>query len=405
MISRISPARSLLLALLSLSAVTGGCKEDPKPTPPPPGLGAGSSSAASSAAPSASASAKASACAGGGAEVKDAVSGAYFPRTVGGYCVDPNSEVRTYGEKAKYTMDEVCTTAFDGECEVYKRYQLKRVVSVHYVDAAGKGSVVEIILSQFADAAGAYGMFTKRVIADGDPAEPTTPRVLAAGGAGAIGTGRAYVWKGEHLVELQYNNEQESPAELAKSSAAALAEIGKAIGEKLPGKADLLPSAKALPTENLIPNGIQFAPKDSLGIANAGAGAVGYYKEGAKRFRVAAFVRDDAEQAKDVMKALKAKPGAASVSGIGDEGLSFGLTGKDAPRTEWVAARKNNVVFAIGDEEYSLKEPEKQAAARVGKEDAQKRLKALLSAPLPAASASGASSAAPSPSASTAPKK
>lgn len=394
MISRISS----LALLLSVAA----CKDDPKPIPTTP-VPTGTAAQTGSAAGTAAASAKAASCAGGGGEVKDPISGEYFAKTIGGYCVDPNSEVRTYGDKGKYTMDEVCTTAFDGECEVYKRYQLKRVVSVHYIDAAGKGSTVEIILSRFADAAGAYGMFTKRVIADGDPAEPMTPRPLAAGGAGAIGTGRAYVWKGEHLVELQYNNDQESPTELAKSSAAALAEIGKVIGEKLPGKNELLAIAKALPTENLIPNGIQFAPKEALGISTAGAAAVGYYKDGAKRFRIAAFLRDDAEQAKDVIKALKGKPGSASVSGLGDEALSFALTsagtGKDAIRTEWVAARKGNVVFAIGDEELALKEPEKQATARLGKDDATKRLKALLSAPLPAAapsaSASAASTAAP----------
>ena len=53
----------------------------------------------------------------------DCVTGLYCEyggntKTIGGYCVDPNAEVRSYGEKAKYSMDEVCTTAFDGECEV-----------------------------------------------------------------------------------------------------------------------------------------------------------------------------------------------------------------------------------------------------------------------------------------------
>ena len=282
MISRISrpEAHRFLVTLVGLSvglaALSGACKDDPKPTPIVPEGASASAKTTATASPSASGSAgAANACAAGGAEVKDPVSGAFFPKSTGAYCVDGNAEVRTYGEKAKYTMDEVCTTAFDGECEVYKRYQLKRVVSVHYVDAAGKGSTVDVILSQFSDAAGAYGMFTKRVIADGDPAEPNTPRKLAAGGAGAIGTGRAYVWKGEHLVELQYNNEQESPSELAKSSSVALTEIAKALGEKLPGKGDLVPSAKALPEANLIANGVAFSPKDALGVSNAGAAAIG----------------------------------------------------------------------------------------------------------------------------------
>ena len=98
-------------------------------------------------------------------------------------------------------MDEVCTTAFDGECEVYKRFVFKRVVSLRYVDGSGKGGTVEVNLSQFAEVAGAYGMFTLRVVA-GDPTEPSTPKPLAVGGrGGAIGTGRAYVWRGPYLAE------------------------------------------------------------------------------------------------------------------------------------------------------------------------------------------------------------
>src|SRR5690242_3875216 len=194
--------------LAFLSACSGCSKEDKRtggdPPPPPP--------------PSASA-AKAGACTGGGGELTDPVSAPFFSKSVAGYCVDPQGEVKTYGEKGKLSMDEVCTTAFDGECEVYKKFGLKRVVSLHYVDGSGKGGSVEVNLSEFATESGAYGMFTMRVVA-GDPAEPSTPKQLAAGAAGAIGTGRAYVWRGAHLVELQYVNETESPEQMAKSSAA-----------------------------------------------------------------------------------------------------------------------------------------------------------------------------------------
>ena len=82
------------------------------PPPPPP-----------------SASAKSNACAAGGGEVKDGPSAAFFPRVVGAFCVDPQGNEKVYGDKEKFSMDQVCTTAFDGECEVYKRFGLKRVVS------------------------------------------------------------------------------------------------------------------------------------------------------------------------------------------------------------------------------------------------------------------------------------
>ena len=83
------------------------------------------------------ASAKPGACTGGGGSVTDAASAAWFPKQAAGYCIDPNGEARTYGEAAKGTLDAVCTELLDGECEVYKGYGLKRVVTLRYIDGAG----------------------------------------------------------------------------------------------------------------------------------------------------------------------------------------------------------------------------------------------------------------------------
>ena len=261
-------ARTAALSI-ALSMLACDSKDEPKrggDVPPPP--------------PTVS-SAKAGACANPGA-VNDPVSASFFPKSELSYCVDPQSETKTYGDKGKLSMDEVCTTAFDGECEVYKKFGLKRVVSFHYVDGSGKGGAVEVNLSQFADVAGAYGMYTMRVVA-GDPADPTSPRVLDAKAQGALGTGRAYVWRGTHLAELQYNNEQESPDALAKSSDTILRALGKDIGDKLPGAPQLPPSVAALPTDKRIPNGISFVQKEPHGIPNLGAGAIGFTKNGDKR--------------------------------------------------------------------------------------------------------------------------
>lgn len=382
----------LVLSLLACMACT---KDDAKPggepPPPPP--------------PSASA-AKAGACASGGGELTDPLSAAWLPKTVGGYCVDPQGEVKTYGEKGKLSMDEVCTTAFDGECEVYKRFGLKRVVSLHYVDGSGNGGTVEVNVSQFADVAGAYGMYTLRVVA-GDPAEPSTPKPLAAGAAGAIGTGRAYVWRGAHLVELQYVNEQEAPSDLAKSSATILEAVGKAIGQKLPGPLTLPPAAQALPAWNRLPSGIVFQPKDVLGWNGVGPGAIGFYKEGDRRWRTLAIVKDDADQAKDAFKTLKSKPGTLPVAGLGDEAARIVVSGQGGgPKVELLVARKDNTIWGIGDEEYALRGAgagDKEPKARVTKEEATAKLRPLLVAV--GAQEAPAAGSAPSSAPSRAPKK
>lgn len=385
----------LSAGVLLVASALAGCKDDkPKDTPPPPP-------------PPSATTAAAGACAGGGGALTDPVSAPFFSQKVAGYCVDPQGEVRTYGEKGKLSMDQVCTTAFDGECEVYKSFGLARVVSLHYVDGGGKGGTVEVNLSQFKDAAGAYGMYTLRVVTnDRDPADPSTPKPLAAGGAGAIGTGRAYVWRGQHLVELQYINENESPEQVAKSGEAILSAVGKDIGGKLPGAAALPPAAQALPEANRVSNGVLFQPRDVMGWKGVGPGAHGFYKDGDKRWRVLAIVKDDAEQAKDAMKAIKATAGALPVKDVGEDAVHVVVPTGDkgtGPKVEVLVARKGSAVFGLADEEYALRDAKDQAKARLSKEDAIAKMKPLLSAPSPATAPAGSGAAAPSASAS--PKK
>ena len=377
-------ATSALFSLMVLACDNKDkAQKEPRPPPPPTEI------------------AKAGACAGGGGQVADPVSASYFPRVSGGYCVDPQGETKTYGDKGKLTMDEVCTTAFDGECEVYKRFGLTRVVSFRYVDGSGKGGSVEVYLSQFATTPGGYGMYTKRVIADGDPADPSAPKPLAAGGGGAIGTGRAYVWKGPYLVELQYINEQESPEQLAKSSDPLLSAIGKEIGAKLPGTPDKPAAAKALPEAELLPNGIQFFPKDPLGLTSVGAGAVGFYKDGEKRYRLLSILRDDADQAKDTMKTIRSRAGSLPVSGVGDEATHVVL-GEGVGKSEYVIARKGAAVAGVGDEELAGKPgdpPSMVKATRLTKDEKIAKLRAWLASGQGAApSPSGSGSSAPRPS-------
>jgi hypothetical protein len=235
-------------------------------------------------------------------------------------------------------------------------------------------------------------MFTKRVVA-GDPAEKGAPRALAAKAQGAIGTGRAYVFRGVHLVELQYNNERETPEQLAKSSDAILTALGKDIGDKLPGAADKPALARALPETNLITGGIEYFTKEPMGISGLAApGAVGYYKDGDKRWRGLAIGAHDADQAKDIMKSLLKRPGSLPIKDVGDEAVHIVVqAGKDAPKVEALIARKGALVTGVADEEYLLKGPGADQR-RLSKEDAVAKAKLMLqgAAPVPAGSASAA---------------
>jgi hypothetical protein len=360
-----SPARSFLV-VAGLVGVAACSKES-------------SRTSQGSAPPPVESAPKPGACSSGGGLVNDPTSAPFFPRQLAGYCLDPNGETRVFGEGGKLSMDAICTEAFDGECEVYKGFHLKRVVQLRYIDGVGSPGSVEIYLSQFASPEGAYAMFTKRVIADSDPVE-AAPRKLEAGGAGAIGTGRAYVWKGAYLAEIQYANEQETPSQMKASSERVLGPLGTEIGAKLPGGAELPPAAAKLPRENLVPMGVSFLPKDVLGVDGAGAGATGFYREGEKRYRVLSIVRDDVDQAKDVLKTFARLRGAAEEKGIGDGAHHIVLQEKDGTKLEWIVARVGKNVMGVGDEEFVVRpgmSSSEHDKACLSREEKVARLKAL----------------------------
>jgi hypothetical protein len=373
---RMKAALTLALAVLWTGACSGACSKDESrsggaPPPPPP--------------PMTSGSAHADLCADGGGTDSDGISAPFFPRSPAGagYCIDPQTEVKTYGDKGKLTMDEVCTTAFDGECEVYKRFGLDRVVALRYVDGTGAPNSVEVNLSRFATVDGAYAMFTKRVVADGDPAK-TTVKPLAAGAAGATSSSNAYVWRGQYLVELTFVTEDTkmTPQQMAQVNETATGAIAKDIGSKLTGSTDLPPSAAALPAAQRIALGISYHPKDALGLTGVGPLAVGYYADGQKRWRDVALVRTGADDAKDAMRAFKLRPGAIPYKGIGDEAVWVVLQeAPDRAKAEYIVARKGTTVAAVGDEELVLDPSvpsDKQAPLKLTKDEKVAKITAWL---------------------------
>jgi len=279
-----------------------------------------------------------------------------MPRAAGGYCLDPQSEPKTYGDKGKLTMDEVCTTNFDGDCEKYKSFGLDRVVVLRYLDGTGAPNSVEVNLSRFTTADGAYAMFTYRVVADGDPARATV-KPMTAGALAATSSSNAYVWRGQYLVELTFvtENTKMTPAQMAQANDQTTGAIARDIGGKLPGPTSLLPSAAALPEPSRIQLGIAYQPKNALGFTGIGPIAVGYYKDGDKRWRDLALVRADADAAKEAFRAFKLKAGAIPVKGLADEAVQIIIQeAPDRAKAEYVVARRGTTVAAVGDEELVL---------------------------------------------------
>ena len=367
--SVVSGGWGAVVALLSM--VSGCSKDEARPAPPPPS-------------PGASAAAKpAAACAGGGGKIADAASAPFFPRTTGAFCLDPNGGDKAMGEGASLPLDHICDV-FDGECEVYKGFGVRRVVEARYVDGGGGPATIDVHLSKFATSEGAFAMFTKRTVGDGDPADEATPKPAEGGGAAALGVGNAYVWRGQYLVELTYNDESSAEAAIKSASDKLLPPLVKDVGAKLPGEAQPLPAVAALPKDARVPMGVTFVAKDVLGVDGVGPGALGYYREGDKRWRVVSLVRADADQAKDVLTTFAKLPGATKEKGPVPDAVRFMRKDADGASVEWVVARVGKGVLGVGDEARATRvgaSADERAKVSLTKDEKLERLKKAAATP------------------------
>ena len=332
--------------------------------------------------------AKPGACKDGGGEVKDPLSAPFFPRVAGGYCVNPDGETRAFGDKAPAPIAGLYAL-YDGGGVVYETFGIKRMVTVDYVDGAGGTGTVAVVLSSFPSADNAYGLYASKVISDADPARPDIPRKVDVGSPAALGTGNLIAAKGTYLLELAYVNTAESgdADKLRASADKILPPIAKEILAKLPGTNAVPVTVTKLPTDQQLPFGVSLTLQDALGAPGTGVAAVGYYKDGDKRYRVLSIVKADAEQAKDVLKSFARVKGATEEKNLGEGAVrlmaqDIKIEGKErtpvGPKGEWIVTRQGPILLAVGDEPFVLGESASLEKVTLSKDDKIKKLRTLL---------------------------
>ncbi|MSP24282.1 MAG: hypothetical protein EXR75_03775 [Myxococcales bacterium] len=354
-------ARDVALLLALMGAASAGCKDEPseRRAPPPPEPVA--------------------ATCGTSGRLNDATNVELLPKKVAGFCIDPAGSDQGYGAGAKQPLEGICEL-YDGECEIYLRHGIERAVEARYVDGDGSGATIGLQLSRYASAELAYAMFTKRAVGDDDPARGDAPKPMAAGGAAALGMGNAYLWRGVHLAELTYNDARASAEQVDARGRDLLPRLADALANALPGALELPPSARALPSEGRVALGVRFLATDVLDIKGAGAGAFGYYRDEAVRWRVLAKVEASEAHAKAAFETLVGGTGVAE-KGLGERAARLEL---GTPKMEWLIAQKGNRVFGVGDESRVLREGMTQAEhARIclDAETKRKKLAVLLASP------------------------
>ncbi len=315
--------------------VLAGCGSDPPRRQPPPETSAP----------------KPGACAEAAKATRDPIGKALLPARSGAMCLDPQGGDKAYGEDADRPLERACDELLDGECEIYRSLGAVRVLESRYVDDAGSPATLVVHLSKFTTAEGAYAMFTQRVVGDGDPAGEAAPRAIEAGFLGALGVNNAYVVRGPYLAEIVFTDETAGSAAALRAAAEPhVGPLAKEIGAKLPGDPAPPPAAVSLPTASRLPLGVRYHTKDMFGIAGAGPGAVGYYREADKRYRVVALLRPDADQAKDLLATFARQPGAEREKAPNDGLVRLVIQPSGDLPAEWVLGRARGVVLGVGDE-------------------------------------------------------
>jgi hypothetical protein len=162
-----------------------------------------------------------------GSDVGDAIAARVLPLGAAGFCID-GASTKTYGKDAKYGMNDVCATLLDGECEIYVKLGVERIVSARYVSQSSSANAIHVVLSRFARAEDAQRVCALR-LSDG------AWKPMAGGTSIWIGTSTAIVCVRDFMAELSLIAEDPGVTEVdvARMNATAGAALAARIDERL----------------------------------------------------------------------------------------------------------------------------------------------------------------------------
>ena len=287
-----------------------------------------------------------SVCADGGGALGDASLAAWFPQTVGPYCIDPNADQRVFGEGAPFPLgDAAALLSLDPDELAHE--DVTRIAAVKYVEDVAEPARLVASVLVFSSAEAAYGFFTERLARAAEVGRPAYA-AFDAGAAAVLGETTAYVVRAACVLRLDFANPRLPPAGLAPAARPALTELARAIGERLPGPATLPPAARLLPEAKRTPLSIRYFARDLEGFDGVGPGAVATYGDGSGRYRLALAVRLDADAGKDVMSTLRKRDGSRALKHAPYDALRVAEDDAQAGAVrEWIFGRKGALVAGI----------------------------------------------------------
>jgi|GEM_PF-1275119 len=267
-----------------------------------------------------------------------------LPRRAAGHCVDPRIDVRSYGLGAKAPLDSVCTELFNGECELYKTYGLQAVRTFEYVPTVGTDHAVSVVVSEFRSGQGAFGFYTRRILAGGPP-EGLTVQPIEVSGQGALGPGIAYLRRGRHVVELTYVSLTDTPAEVERKSRQLLPPLARDISLSLGGDEELPTVARRAALPGVLELGIELPPDGLFGLTGTGPYAVAYFGE-PQPHRAISIESADEASAKDTLRLLLTSGASRKIKG--SDVVTLRLAQEEQSPETWYLLRRERLILAIG---------------------------------------------------------
>lgn len=295
-----------------------------------------------------------------------------LPRSLGAFCLDTYARVRAFGKDAPQPLERGCEQVLGQGCEDGHAQGLEHLAAFRYSDAGGGSASLDVIATRFVTSDAAYAYFTDQLLGDGDPAEQRAKSIEAPGVAvwsGQLASG----WLGRYVLTLYYVDPAAPSGELEQAAAASLPGLIRRSLLTLPAGGGPPLAVQRLPEEHRLPLGARFVAGDVLGVPGAGAGAIGHYRNGDKRWRVLTIVRADTDSARDVLGTLARNPSARPLLGAPAGTIAFTQRRLPTePNVTWVVGQRHEVIYGVGDEAAALPEftsAEREAAVKLGLAD------------------------------------
>lgn len=291
-----------------------------------------------------------------------------LPRSLGAFCLDSYARVRAFGAGAPQPLERGCEQVLALACGDGRAEGLEHLAAFRYTDAGGGSAALDVSAARFGTADAAYAFFTERLLGDGDPAELDAQLIDAPGVAVRLGR-RVSGWLGRYVVTLSLVDTAAASRELDGAAAASLPGLGRRLMLALPPAPALPIAVQKLPAEHRLPLGTRLVLGDVLGVSGMGAGAIGHYRDGDKRWRVLAVVRADSDSAHDVFGTLARSPSARALFDAPLGALAFTERRLPSePNVTWVVGQRHEVIYGVGDEAAALPEllsAEREAAVKL----------------------------------------